>query len=438
MRLTRSLLGYFKRYVDHEIATTKGKTVYKNVYGWKRVQFDYKPWVYGEDRPWTDAAKHMNLTKNAKATKLRSTLVEPIKDWLIFRGDRNFSTKMADTVSEGILLGLGNPLLDITVVCPDNALLDKYGLLANNAIIAAEVHHPLYEEMVKNYKPEYLPGGATLNSVRVAQWLLQKPNATTFFGGVGQDKYAEILKKKSIDVGVNVRYQVHSDVQTGVCGAIITGEDRSLVTELGAAQHFCVDFLKKPENWKLVEAAQCYYAGGFILPVSKESVLALAHHSTENKKTMVINLHATFLCGMFADPKINILPYIDILFGNSDEAAEFCSIMGFPNKDLKQMALQVAALPKVNSERERIVVFTQGRDPTIVAQGGKVSEYPVETVDHDLIKDTNGCGDSFVGGFLSQWVLGRSVQDCVRCGFYAAKVVIQHYGCQYPAKPNFV
>ncbi|XP_029646497.1 probable 39S ribosomal protein L24, mitochondrial isoform X5 [Octopus sinensis] len=103
MRLTRSLLGYFKRYVDHEIATTKGKTVYKNVYGWKRVQFDYKPWVYGEDRPWTDAAKHMNLTKNAKATKLRSTLVEPIKDWLIFRGDRVEILTGKDKGKQGIV-----------------------------------------------------------------------------------------------------------------------------------------------------------------------------------------------------------------------------------------------------------------------------------------------------------------------------------------------
>lgn len=337
---------------------------------------------------------------------------------------------MPNKITEGILLGLGNPLLDITVVCPDNALLDKYGLLANNAILAEEKHRPLFEDMVHNYQTEYLPGGATLNSVRVAQWLLQTPRATTFFGGVGKDKFAEILENKSLDVGVNVRYQVHEGIQTGVCGAIITGEDRSLVTELGAAQCFSVDFLKQPENWKLVEAAQCFYAGGFILPVSKESVLALSHHCAETNKTLVMNLHATFLCDMFADPELNLMSYVDILFGNSDEAAVFCPLVGIKSTDLKEMALEVSALPKANKKRERIVIFTQGRKPTVIAHLGKVKEYSVEAIDPDLIKDTNGCGDSFVGGFLSQLVQGGSLEDCMKCGFYAAKVVIQHYGCQ--------
>jgi adenosine kinase len=29
-------------------------------------------------------------------------------------------------------------------------------------------------------------------------------------------------------------------------------------------------------------------------------------------------------------------------------------------------------------------------------------EFPINPMKKDLIKDTNGCGDAFVGGFLSQ------------------------------------
>jgi adenosine kinase len=46
-------------------------------------------------------------------------------------------------------------------------------------------------------------------------------------------------------------------------------------------------------------------------------------------------------------------------------------------------------------------------------------------------------GDSFVGGFLSQLVLGKSIHDCVCAGNYAANVVIQRPGCTFPLKPNF-
>lgn len=46
-------------------------------------------------------------------------------------------------------------------------------------------------------------------------------------------------------------------------------------------------------------------------------------------------------------------------------------------------------------------------------------------------------GDAFVGGFLSQLVQEKPVEDCVRAGCYAANVVIQRSGCTYPPKPEF-
>jgi adenosine kinase len=51
--------------------------------------------------------------------------------------------------------------------------------------------------------------------------------------------------------------------------------------------------------------------------------------------------------------------------------------------------------------------------------------------------DTNGAGDAFVGGFLSQLVAGKDTAECVRAGNYAANVVIQRSGCTFPAKPAF-
>jgi adenosine kinase len=41
-------------------------------------------------------------------------------------------------------------------------------------------------------------GGATLNSIRVAQWMLQIPGSTAYFGAIGEDKFGETLGKKTI------------------------------------------------------------------------------------------------------------------------------------------------------------------------------------------------------------------------------------------------
>jgi adenosine kinase len=59
----------------------------------------------------------------------------------------------------------------------------------------------------------------------------------------------------------------------------------------------------------------------------------------------------------------------------------------------------------------------------------------VTRVPADKLVDTNGAGDAFVGGFLSQLVCGKDVAECVRAGSYAAGVIVQRSGCTFPDKP---
>ncbi|XP_074651952.1 uncharacterized protein LOC141906521 isoform X2 [Tubulanus polymorphus] len=340
-------------------------------------------------------------------------------------------------IPEKILLGLGNPLLDITVRV-DDAFLKKYGLIANNAIIADERHDGIFKEILDDkYEREYVAGGATQNTIRVAQWLLGRQNATTFVGAIGADENGKILTKKAKEVGVNVCYQIRERFKTGICAALIHKQDRSLVTELGAATTFTDKFFDDATVWQQVEQAQFYYIGGFVFTVSEDAILKIARHSTEKGKTLIMNLSAPFLCYYFKDPEISIMEHIDILVGNEVEAATFAHKYGFETDDLKEIAIKAAELPKKNTKRKRTVIFTHGRHPAVVYHDGKVFEHPSLKIDPSEIKDTNGCGDSFLGGFLSQLVQGKPIEECLRCANYAASVVIKYYGCNYPEKPDF-
>ncbi len=79
---------------------------------------------------------------------------------------------MASGLSEGCIFALGNPLLDISAEVTSE-FLTKYGLKANNAILAGDEHKPMYQEMVDSYPDhQFIPGGATLNSIRYCQWLI--------------------------------------------------------------------------------------------------------------------------------------------------------------------------------------------------------------------------------------------------------------------------
>lgn len=53
------------------------------------------------------------------------------------------------------------------------------------------------------------------------------------------------------------------------------------------------------------------------------------------------------------------------------------------------------------------------------------------------IVDTNGAGDAFVGGFLGMFIQKKPVEDCVRCGIWAASHIIRHSGCTFDPKVQY-
>jgi adenosine kinase len=343
---------------------------------------------------------------------------------------------------EGTLLGMGNPLLDIMAVV-DEGFLAKYDLKANNAILAEEKHVPIYEDLKKNYKVEYCAGGATQNVMRIAQWVLDKPNIATFMGAVGNDENGKIIAESARADGVNVNYQIVPTEPTGTCAVLITGENRSLCAYLGAANHFKKEVLVQPENWKFVEKAKFYYISGFFLTVSPDSLQLVAEYAASQNRTFMMNLSAPFISQFFIDPLSKAFPYVDIIFGNESEAVAFSEAMKFGTTDITEISIKTAALPKANKQKPRIVVFTQGADPVILVQGTcppTVNKFPVIKISSDQIKDTNGAGDAFCGGFISQYIQGNHGQDfqsCVQCGVWAATEVIQQLGCKYPKDKKY-
>lgn len=66
------------------------------------------------------------------------------------------------------MLGIGNPLLDISATV-DEDFLKKYELKANDAILANEKHKNLYDELIEQYNADFIAGGAVQNTMRVAQ-----------------------------------------------------------------------------------------------------------------------------------------------------------------------------------------------------------------------------------------------------------------------------
>ena len=81
------------------------------------------------------------------------------------------------------------------------------------------------------------------------------------------------------------------------------------------------------------------------------------------------------------------------------------------------------------------ILFQGCEDTVVVDSDGIVMGFPVTKV--EKLVDTNGAGDAFVAGFLSQLLLGKTLEECVNAGHWSAGVIIQRMGCTFPAECEF-
>jgi len=335
-----------------------------------------------------------------------------------------------------VLLGIGNPLLDISASVPEE-VLSKYGLKPGNSILAEPQHLPLYAELVNNYKVDYIAGGAAQNAIRAAQWMLQIPKATGYIGCIGADEFGKTLKNAAESDGVTTHYLVDPTTPTGTCAVCIHEKERSLVANLSAANNYKKSHFDSAEIQEVVHKAQYFYSTGFFLTVSPETAIALGQYASQSNKPFLFNLSAPFLIQFFWDGKMEeVLKYADVVFSNEDEAATLGKKLGW-GEDLPVIAAKLAEYPKANKSRPRLVIFTQGAKQTVVNKDGKELKFTPIPCPKEEIVDTNGAGDSFVGGFLSRYVQGKSLEESVAAGHYCAYECIRRNGCTFPPKPNF-
>merc|ERR1711988_1816294 len=245
-------------------------------------------------------------------------------------------------------------------------------------------------------------GGATQNSIRVAQWMLQEPGATAYMGCVGDDDYSKKMRDACKEDGVNALYMVDKSVPTGTCAVCITGNDRSLVANLSAANNYKASHCQEAANWKVVQGAKIIYSAGFFATVSQEAIKLASEEAAKTGATYCMNLSAPFLMIVppFKAVFVNTMPLVDFLFGNETEARTWAETEGWETTDVEFIATRLSLIPSLKS-RKRTVVITQGAEPTIVCINGVVQKFEIKVLPREKLVDTNGAGDSYVGGFLA-------------------------------------
>ena len=118
---------------------------------------------------------------------------------------------------------------------------------------------------------------------------------------------------------------------------------RSLCANLAAANNFALSHLEEEKNAAVWKAASFYYMAGFFFTVSQPSIMTVARYAHENKKTVAINLSAPFIPQFFGAGIAEVMPFVDIVFGNESEAEAYGSLS--LTRSLNSHSLYVKALP---------------------------------------------------------------------------------------------
>lgn len=66
-----------------------------------------------------------------------------------------------------------------------------------------------------------------------------------------------------------------------------------------------------------------------------------------NFQVLAMNLAAPFIPKLFRNIFLDILPYVDILFGNESEADAFANANNYGTQNLHEIGPKIAAFPKV-------------------------------------------------------------------------------------------
>merc|ERR1719263_1759643 len=285
---------------------------------------------------------------------------------------------------------------------------------------------------------QYIAGGATQNSIRVAQWMLQEAGATAYMGCVGSDANAATMKAECEKAGVQALYMVDPSTPTGSCACCILGKERSLCTNLHAANNYNESHLQEPANWAVASGAKIIYSAGFFITVSPPSIKLASEEAAKQGNIYCMNLSAPFIMQVppFKAVLDATMPYVDFLFGNETEAQTWADVSGWECSDIAFIATRLSLIP-TKKNRKRTVVITQGKDPTIVAINGHVQTFAITPLPAEKIVDTNGAGDAYVGGFLAALSKGLDMAQCTRAGSHSASLVVQQSGCTYPATPGY-
>lgn len=222
---------------------------------------------------------------------------------------------------------------------------------------------------------------------------------TSFIGKIGIDIFGnltiESLHKRKVDTDLIIRSKNH---KTGATIVLNYDEDRAMVTHQGAMAHLSIDDVKESE---LKKAKHLHVSSIFLQPLIKKDIIDIFKMAKDNGLTTSLDIQWDPEEQWDVDFK-SLLPFVDVFLPNRQE---LLAITGCSTIDEAVDFLLIYAnhiIVKMGSEGSRGYYLNE--------------RYDVPAFKNEKVVDAIGAGDSFNAGFISKFIQGAKLEECLKFG----------------------
>lgn len=345
------------------------------------------------------------------------------------------------------LIGVGDCIYDILTEVNKDFIM-KYNLDSNNKLFYQQ-NDKIFDEIERRPFVRYVPGGSIQNTLRVLSCRLNIENHRNNFlssnnninrknykismlGSVGDDKYSYKIYNSLVDCMVEPILKSVQNMKTSRCGICMNNKKAYTITEINASKHLDEEFISQNLDDKILNH-DCLLIGGHFLKYHFEICKKLCEAFYNDQKKIILTLSDINFTEQDRLNFVEIGKYADIIYGNIQKAEELVELKG---ADISKIIIKIC---QMLIEKDRTIVLTHDKEGAY----GCIFDYKRNNIDYILqcfpqkikpeeIVDEIGAGDSFLGGFLAEYMKGSSLNDCLKIGNETANVILHNCACTFP------
>ena len=353
------------------------------------------------------------------------------------------------------IIGIGDCIVDIITEINEQ-IINSYHLENDKTKYIDENNKNIFKELEAKSQITYVPGGSVQNILRVLSYILHEKSDNnnnnfnsninininlgieyklSMLGCLGEDVYKDKIINSLKYCKINPLLKF-SNGETSRCAACFYNKKPYLISEIKASKNLDKEFIVL--NKDNILKHQILLIEGYYIQYNFEVCLELCESFKRQGNKLIILILSPISLNIYLYEKfISIANYADIIFSSKNQAEELANSKG----EIDNKIIFEKIFKKLTDNANRLIVIKNGKEAAYCSKYNYkekhlefiLTSFP-QQIKTEEIKDEIGFEDAFFGGFLSEYMKGKSLYLCLKKGNDIANIVLKNPGCTFERK----